>query len=238
MKTKIKSILSLLFLMAFVIIGGGSIEDDGTISSWVWIVVAVLAVFVIVAGISASNQEKEKKEKELEIQRQRKAELKAKAEEYEIQKKTFLSENGDPDKSIIIRENEIGSEIHVYESKKTIFIMGKPYSFNDIMSCTFDDNPKTIKGKISAVTKSDNGNVIGRSIVGGVVGGSAGAVIGGATAKKNTEYIQEDDKVIHNYTVIINMNSITNPIIRINTGEDGKLTNEIVGLMNVIISRK
>lgn len=238
MKTKIKSILSLLFLFAFAIIGGGSIEDDGSISSWVWIVAVILAVFVVVAGISANQKEKEKKEQEMERQKKREAALKAKAEEYEIQKQSFLAENGVPDKSIIITENEIDSEIHVYESKKTIFVMGKPYDFNDIMSCTFSDNSKTIKGKISAVTKSDNGNVIGRSIVGGVVGGSAGAVIGGATAKKNTEYIQEDDKVIHDFTVIININSITNPIIRINTGEDGKLTNEIVGLMNVIISRK
>ena len=57
-------------------------------------------------------------------------------------------------------------------------------------------------------------------------------------AKKNTEYIQEDDKTFHDYTVIINVNSIAEPIIRIHTKEDGKLTNEIVGLMNVIISRK
>ena len=238
MKTKIKSVLSLLFLFAFAIIGGGSIEDDGSISSWVWIVAVILAVFVVVVGISANQKENEKKEKEKERQKKREAALKAKSEEYEIQKQSFLTENGVPDKSIIIKENEIDSEIHVYESKKTVFIMGKPYGFNDIMSCTISDNPKTIKGKISAVTKSDNGNVIGRSIVGGVVGGSAGAVIGGATAKKNTEYIQEDDKVVHDYTVIINMNSISNPIIRINTGEDGRLTNEIVGLLNVIISRK
>ena len=34
------------------------------------------------------------------------------------------------------------------------------------------------------------------------------------------------------------MNSISEPVIRIHTGERGKLTNEIVGLMNVIISRR
>ena len=49
---------------------------------------------------------------------------------------------------------------------------------------------------------------------------------------------QEKDVTYHDYTVIINVNSITNPIIRITTGEDGKLTNDIVGLMNVIITRK
>ena len=34
------------------------------------------------------------------------------------------------------------------------------------------------------------------------------------------------------------MDSIAEPIIRIHTGENVKTTNEIVGLMNVIISRK
>ena len=46
------------------------------------------------------------------------------------------------------------------------------------------------------------------------------------------------DRTIHDYTVIINVNSISNPVIRVHTGERGKLTNEIVGLMNVIIARK
>jgi hypothetical protein len=79
---------------------------------------------------------------------------------------------------------------------------------------------------------------LGRSVVGSVLGGTAGAIIGGTTAQQKTEYIQEDDRTIHDYTVIININSISNPVIRIHTGRDGKLTNEIVGLMNVIISRK
>lgn len=107
-----------------------------------------------------------------------------------------------------------------------------------ILCLVLSDNPQVIKGNITAVTKSKNGSVIGRAIVGDVVAGPAGAIIGGTTAKKNTEFIQGNDRTIHDYTVIINMNSIVEPIIRIHTGEDGRLTNEIVGLMNVIISRK
>ena len=52
------------------------------------------------------------------------------------------------------------------------------------------------------------------------------------------EPVIEYDKTEHDYTVIINVDSISEPVIRIHTGRDGKLTNEIVGLMNVIISRK
>ena len=203
---KVKFFLSTLVLLMFSLLGGGSLEEDGSIAGWFWTIVIIVAVLFVFAVIMGGQEE--------------------------------ASDNGNPDKTIVVSELDLNSEIHVYENSKTVFILGKEYTFKDIMSCTFSDNPRIVKGKVTAITKSKNGNVIGRSIVGDVVAGPAGAIIGGTTAKKHTEYIQEDDKTIHDYTVIININSISDPIIRIHTGQDGKLTNEIVGLMNVIISRK
>ena len=153
-----------------------------------------------------------------------------------------MDKHGVPDTTIFWKDYDINSEINVYENQKKVFIMGKEYSFSDILSCTFTDNPTTIKGKMTAISnsKGDNGNTIGRAIVGGAIAGPAGAIIGGTTAKRQTqtEYKQDNDVTYHDYTVIINVNSITNPIIRIHTADDGKLTNDIVGLMNVIITRK
>ena len=237
MRITIKSVLSVFILIVFAIIGAGSNESITTR----WWIIAVFVILIIVAIILTTRQEEKakiernkRKENRLERQQQEEAELLAM---YRSQKQSFLLENGIPDKSIILKTNEIDSEIHVYESNKTIFIMGKRYQFKDILSCTIDDNPRTIKGKITALKKTDNRNVIGRSIVGGAIGGSTGAVIGGATARQNMEFVQEDDKFIHDYSIIISVNSISNPIIRIHTEEDAGLTNEIVGLMNVIISR-
>ena len=233
-----KSILSSLILLVFVILGGGSFDENGNLSGWFWAVVAFFVILFIIAIISGLDADAKKKAKEEQRRLEREEKLKIQTEEYNALKQQFLVTNGTPDKSLVISNLDINSEIHVYESSKKVFIMGKEYSFKDIISCTFSDNPRIVKGKITAVTKSKNGNVIGRAIVGDVVAGPAGAIIGGTTAKKNTEYIQEDDKTFHDYTVIINVNSIAEPIIRIHTKEDGKLTNEIVGLMNVIISRK
>jgi uncharacterized membrane protein len=235
---KTKSILSSLILLVFVILGGGSFDENGHLSGWVWVVGIIFVVIFIIAAISGSQEEAKKKAREEQLRLEREEKLKIQTEEYNALKQQFLATNGVPDKSLVISDLDLNSEIHVYESSKKVFILGKEYSFKDVISCTFSDNPRIVKGKITAVTKSKNGNVIGRAIVGDVVAGPAGAIIGGTTAKKNTEYIQEDDKTIHDYTVIINMNSIAEPIIRIHTGEDGKLTNEIVGLMRVIISRK
>ena len=115
---------------------------------------------------------------------------------------------------------------------------GKEYSFKDVMSCSVSSRDRIERGNVTAITESNNGSVIGRAIVGDIVAGPAGAIIGGSTAKQKTEYIQGDDRVVHDYTVNITMNSISEPNIRINTGERPKLTNEIVSLMNVIIARK
>ena len=230
-----KLILSSLILLTFAILGAGSFDEHGNIAGWVWMIVFIIVVFFIIMMIEAI-QEGEKREEQARLKREEK--LKAQTEEYETLKQQFLTTNGTPDKTLVIDKLDFNSEIHVYESSKRVFIHGKEYAFKDVMSCTFSDNPRVIKGKITAVTKSKNGSVIGRAIVGDVVAGPAGAIIGGTTAKKNTEFIQGNDKTVHDYTVIINMNSIVEPVIRIHTGEDGKLTNEIVGLMNVIISRK
>ena len=185
-----------------------------------------------------NNAEKERKELAEQQRKEREAKIKLKTDEYSKLKQEFIDKNGEPDKTIILKELDINSEINVFENNKKVFILGKEYSFNEIISCQLSDNSKVVKGKITAVTKSKNGNVIGRAIVGDLVAGPAGAIIGGTTASKKTEYIQGSDKTVHDYTVIVNVDNISEPIVRIHTGGKGELTNEILGLFNIIISRK
>lgn len=235
---KLKLILSTCVLLLFAIIGGGSVDEDDNLAGWFK---GLIAIFIVVFVIALINgiKENQKKEEAAAIKRQKEeADRKAKLEAYNNDYNSFIEKNGNPDKTIVVTPNEVDGAIYVYEAKKSVFLQGKEYKFKDIMSCTYTDNPTTVKGNITAVTKSNNGSVIGRSIVGDVVAGPAGAIIGGTTGKKKTEYIQGADKVYHDYTVIVNLNSISNPILRIKTGMDGKLTNEIVALMNVIIARK
>lgn len=243
MKNKIKTVLSILILLVFAIIGGGSTEDLGLYLIVGAIVGVLAAVIKIVSDNSKSAAEnKAEQEKRERLQQYKLAEKERLTKAYEIQKNAFINQHGVPDSTIYLKDYDINEEINVYENQKKVFIRNKEFGFRDILSCTFTDNPTTIKGKISSVSesKTDNGNALGRAIVGGALAGSTGAIIGGTTAKRQTqtEYRQENDKTYHDYTVIINVNSISNPVIRINTGENGRLTNEIVGLMNVIISRK
>ena len=224
----IKSILSSLFLIYYAILVSSS---SGPVDMLFWILFASPFVLGIYFGIKGFNDEK-KKQKEERLHKE------TKTAEYNAMKEKFLAANGKPDKSIIIVEHDINSEIHVYEAAKRVFIMGKEYSFNDVMSCTVSSQERVIKGNVTATTETSNGSAAGRAIVGGIIAGPAGAIIGGSTAEKRTEFVHEDDKVMRDYTVNITMNSISEPIINIHTGEDVNLTNEVVSLMNVIIAKK
>lgn len=236
MKTKI--FLSTLILAIFGLLGGASVDEDGSLSGWVWIVIIGVVVAVI-AGVMQANADEKKKREQAAADREkrlaREAEQKARFEEWSSK---YISENGTPDKTIIVKPNDEMEIIHVHEGKKQVYMKGKMYDFKDFINVTFTDSPTIIKGKTTATTKSSTGSTVGRAIVGDVIAGPAGAIIGGTTGKKTTEFQHESDRVIHDYTVVVNMNSISTPIVRINTGSDGKTTNEIVGLINVIISRR
>lgn len=232
---KTKKNFSVLILLVFALIGGGSLDDIGNMFL-IWIVIFLLLFPFAIMHIN--NAEKERKELAEQQRKEREAKIKLKTDEYSKLKQEFIDKNGEPDKTIILKELDINSEINVFENNKKVFILGKEYSFNEIISCQLSDNSKVVKGKITAVTKSKNGNVIGRAIVGDLVAGPAGAIIGGTTASKKTEYIQGSDKTVHDYTVIVNVDNISEPIVRIHTGGKGELTNEILGLFNIIISRK
>ena len=204
----------------------------------------ILVIFFVLVGVALiwANNENTKKQEEMKqmnekIAIKKKAEKEAKIPIYNNARNELITKYGQPDKTIILEELNLEKEIIAFGDTNRIWLLGKDLSMKDILSCTFSDNSRVEKGKVSYETKTSTGNMAKRAVVGGVLTGGVGAVVGGATAKKETTVKQENDKVIHDYTVIININSLSEPIIRIPLGKDGAKVNEIVGLMNVIINR-
>lgn len=203
-------------------------------------IIFIIAIVIIITYFSTSA----KKEKKLDEERNKRLakewnEYRIKKEnEYNENKKALLSQYGSPVKSIIIKERDLNNEILVFETAKRIWICGNDYPMKAILNCTYSDNPRVVKGKITSTTKTNTGSMVKRAVVGDVLLGSTGAIIGGATASKTTVSTQENDKIHHDYTVIINVDSLSNPIVKIPLGEDVKTADEIVGMMNVIISRQ
>ena len=206
-----------------------------------WILVAVFVIFgiILASAIKDGNKkEKERKRKQEERKIQRQAEIERKTPIYNAEKEKLIEKYGDPNKIIVLEELNLNKEIIAFGMVNRIWLLGKDLPMSDIISCTFNDNQRVEKGKVSYETKASTGNMAKRAVVGGILLGGTGAVIGGATAKTDTVVNQENDKIINDYTVIININSLSDPIVRIHLGNDGVKVNEIVGLMNVIINRR
>ncbi|WP_373147708.1 hypothetical protein [Parabacteroides distasonis] len=205
-----------------------------------------LFVMAITGGISGAiwqdkqkkKEREERKRKQEEKKAQKQAEIERKTPIYNAKKDELVSKYGQPDKTIILEELNLEKEIIAFGKVNRIWLLGKDLPMSDILSCTFNDNQRVEKGSVSYETKTSTGNMAKRAIVGGVLTGGVGAVVGGATARKETTVKQDNDKVMHDYTVIININSLSEPIVKIPIGSDGAKVNEIVGLMNVIINRK
>ena len=156
---------------------------------------------------------------------------------YSASRKVLIDKYGEPTKTISLKASDLEQEIIAFEAFKRIWICGKDFSMNDILGCSLEDNQKVIKGEVTSTTQTKNGNMVKRAVVGNILLGGAGAIIGGSTAGKTTITTQGDDTVQHDYTIVINVDSLSNPILTIHVGRDGVLANEIVGLMNVIINR-
>lgn len=156
---------------------------------------------------------------------------------YSASRKVLIDKYGEPTKTICLKASDLEQEIIAFEASKRIWICGKDFSMNDIIGCSLEDNHKVIKGEVTSTTQTKNGNMVKRAVVGNILLGGAGAIIGGSTAGKTTITTQGDDTVQHDYTIVINVDSLSNPILRIHVGRDEVLANEIVGLMNVIINR-
>ena len=73
---KTKNILSLLTLLAFALLGGGSIDDNGHLEPWVWLVIIILVVIVIIIAISGMSEEEERKKREEQKRLEREQKLK------------------------------------------------------------------------------------------------------------------------------------------------------------------
>lgn len=179
-----------------------------------------------------SEIEKEEENKRLDKEAKEKAVV-----EDKKRTENAVAQYGEITKQIRLKGSRFDDRLMVFASSKTIIIYGKVYKFSDILSCSMNDEQRIIKGSATATTTTDTGSMVGRAVVGGVLLGGAGAMIGGSTAKKETMINQEDDTIVHKYTIAISVNDLSNPMVSISTPSLSK-ANEITALINAVINNK
>lgn len=209
--------------------------------------VCLILIGMLILGVRAAIKEQIKEaERDARIAKQ-----KALWQEKErARKKALLEERA----AMIAQYGEITKEIPLYkysdaledmfivfESSSTLFIHKRAYKFSNILGYSVTDNKQTIieGGHSTSVTSTSTGSLVGRAVVGGVLLGGVGALAGASTAKKSTETISDKQIVneTHNFTIHINVNDLSAPIISLNTKGAVEKTQEIIGLLNIIINK-
>jgi len=127
----------------------------------------------------------------------------------------------------------------VFENSSTLFIVNKPYSFNDIISYEVVDDSKIIySGNSNSNISTSNKSMIGRAAVGGALLGGTGALIGGITANKQSNTsLNISQTTNHKYEVIITLNNLSEPIIKIELEDNRNAMEKISSVLSIIISR-
>lgn len=100
----------------------------------------------------------------------------------------------------------------VSPSQKKIWLRNKEFRFEDIIRVEYASEDSNTQIQYET-TKTKTGSMLGRAAIGGLVAGPVGAVIGGATAKKETDVTVLP--VEKNYSLIVTVADISNPVINL-----------------------
>lgn len=222
---KTRSIVSLLVLVSFCFIAGGSFNGDD---------IAIVLILIPLFGIAYFLDNERNKNKAFKEELKRKQEEKKKKEENDKKLEILKSSFSNITKIVNYKHNKF---IIIDEHEETIMIDEQTLKFKDIIDYTISDNSQIIHSATISNTSTDTGSLIGRSIVGGVVGGGVGAMIGGSTANRTTITQGSTSTTSHNYKICVTINSLSNPTITIELGDNEKHLREIESLLCIIVTR-
>lgn len=195
--------------------------------------VALIAICVILLiwAILKSMKNTEKRDKE---KLKRETALRTLPKEIENLEQQY----GKSDIVIPISDDlKIESQVISFSGSGKIYIIGNIYNMKDVLDFQIMNNSFLQQGDKEYHSSANLGSALGRALVGGVLTGGVGAVIGGTTGKRTTtERKIEDDKIVHDYSVIISLNDFKTPSVLLKINND-KVLADLNGLFNTILLR-
>lgn len=206
------------------------------------LVIALLVTIIVLVRRHDKKKEQEDEERDRVRRRNRELWREKQEAEYNTQRTKLIDRLGECVLDIDLgdyEEYDINTHVMLFESSQIIRIKAQEYKFSDILgySLVDDATSKTITTS-TGTAKTSTGSMLGRAVVGGVLTGGLGAVAGAATAKKNiSDNATSQTTTMHNYTLYINVNSLQEPTISLNLGNDVSIAQKLAGAVNVIIER-
>ena len=152
---------------------------------------------------------------------------------------SLTAKYGAPDRVIRPENCTLNGYIALFVAHKVLCISDVEFPFADIASYKLIDNYFIKNGEICGdiKTRTNEGSLIGRALKGAFWGGDTGAIIGGVTASKKTsvDIHRDDDRLIHDYTLLVNLKGINREGIEMHLGNDWRLAAELEHLFSQII---
>ena len=152
---------------------------------------------------------------------------------------SLTAKYGEPDRVIRPENCALNGYIALFVAHKVLCISDVEFPFADIASYKLIDNYFIKNGEICGdiKTRTNEGSLIGRALEGAFWGGDTGAIIGGVTASKKTsvDIHRDDDRLIHDYTLLVNLKGINREGIEMHLGNDWRLAAELEHLFSQII---
>ena len=221
-------------------------EDAGPliciVLSWCFVIGWIIWML---ANADFKHKNAEKLEQMISKEEQRQAIVAAKRAEEEKEnnqvKEELTAKYGQPEQIVYILDTRLKNSFMVFPGAQSIYVQSKVIPYSQIVSCEVkDESYTTVTGTKQEVTKTSTGSMAGRAIVGAAIAGPLGAVVGGATAKKKTEVIDNTKTVTHHhYYVIITLADVSTPMVKIDCGKTNhRIAEKIKAILVGIISQK
>lgn len=196
------------------------------------IIIAIFAVGVIINNLPTKTNIIPIDEEETRERRRKLAE-KFQKEAAEEEKKEIQKYGCTCTKSIMWWFDLKIYLIRIYEASQKILIKDDEYNFSDIIDVSFIDKVQNIGTIITTTT--NNKNMAGRAIAGGLVAGGLGAAIGAVTARQES-YSKNTNYDVHDYVILINTKILSKPLIELRIGNNIDQVNEIMATLNAVIA--
>ncbi len=210
------------------------------------IVLGIVIIAGIICALVDSQKSQEAQEAE-EKKKQQRAEEKKRAEDAVQRSIEQLTEKYGRLSNTIRLEKwgdmpDIKKCLLFFGESELLYVDGREVLFKDIISYSISDDYSIKHGEVKykSETNTSTGSMLGRSVAGAVIGGGVGAVVGASTASKNTTTVatQNDDEIIHKYSLSINVKSLENPLIRVSLGDSTQKAEEVNAIFAYIIASK
>lgn len=206
------------------------------------LVIALLVTIIVLVRRHDKKKEQEDEERDRIRWRNREQWREKQEDEYNTQRTKLIDRLGECVLDIDLgdyEEYDINTHVMLFEFSRIIRIKAQEYKFSDILGYSLvDDATSETITTSTGTAKTSTGSMLGRAVVGGMLTGGLGAVAAAATAKKNiSDNATSQTTTMHNYTLYINVNSLQEPTISLNLGNDVSIAQKLAGAVNVIIER-